>query len=396
MLAIVSDLHLSDGATSMLLGSSLTTVVVGMAATLLALALLVQVLQEMWKYLFKTRASVYSRVLTDFLGPVAQRMMEPGVLPEFTARGPFQFLRLRPEGMLLPLGKDDLVVCLERVSTPWYRRALRALRAEVDVQQGTPRSASPVWLGFMRELVGAAEGGPGAQSRLDLIGCFRELGADAAKPPDPFDAARALQVFRERFMPHVLDAQRRFGRLGELFDYQYKRRNTALTFAFGAVIAFLLGFPAQEVYRRAAAMSPEQAMALATSAQALYRQMAETTTTTARLPAAGARPAATPPANDTTMRRLQGQLDTLLVLLNRRATSQTGGLDSLSVGYAKFRAIPDWKGRFLYAFGCLVTALLISFGAPFWNDLLGALSMKNRPAPAPRADGPATTEVAHA
>ena len=318
-------------------------------------------------------------------------MMEPGVLPEFTARGPFQFLRLRPEGMLLPLGKDDLVVSLERVTTPWYRRALRALRAEVDVQRGMPRSASPVWLGFMRELVGAAEGGPGDQSRLDLISCFRELGADSAKALDAFDAARALQVFRERFMPHVLDAQRRFGRLGELFDYQYKRRNTALTFAFGAVIAFLLGFPVQDVYRRAAAMSPEQAMALASSAQALYRQMAETTTA-----AVGGRPAAEPRASDMTLRRLRGQLDTLLVLLNRRATSQTGGQDSLSVGYPQFRAIPDWKGRFWYAFGCLVTALLISFGAPFWNDLLGALSMKNRPAPAPRADGPATTEVAHA
>jgi hypothetical protein len=34
-----------------------------------------------------------------------------------------------------------------------------------------------------------------------------------------------------------------------------------------------------------------------------------------------------------------------------------------------------------YLVGCLVTGLLISFGAPFWNDLLGALGGKARPAP---------------
>ena len=362
---------------NMLPGSSVVSVVVGVAAMLLALALLVQVLQEIWKHLLSTRARVYTKVLEDFLGPVARQLAGPGVLTDLKSRGPFQFLRLSPQGKLLPLGRDDLVEGLEQTTSSWLRRALRALRAEVAVQNGVPARASESWLGFMRELLDTASGGPGESDRTDLLQFFGELGVSAVgEPPEPLDAARALRSLRERFMPYALDAERHFGRLEKLFDFQYRRHNLLLSFGLGIAAAFLLGYPIQVIVQRASAMSPEQSAALANSVLAMSLQVAAAESASARLaPDAQAK-------SDSTMMALQETLDSLLVVLGR-SPGQAGvgspsARPSWHYGMDGFREAHRRNAAVLYVLGCLVTGLLISFGAPFWNDLLGALSGKAR------------------
>jgi hypothetical protein len=42
-------------------------------------------------------------------------------------------------------------------------------------------------------------------------------------------------------------------------------------------------------------------------------------------------------------------------------------------GVAMFLDRPGFWSKVLYVVGCLLTALLVSFGAPFWNDLVGTL-----------------------
>jgi hypothetical protein len=383
---------------SPLLTSSLGSTVTGIGATLLALALLVQVLQEIWKYVFRTRADVFARVLTDFIGPVALRLTDSSALPGFVARGPFQFMKLRPSGMLLPLGKDDLIAALEHISAPWYRRALLALHAEADVQQGTPGGASQLWRSFMRELVDTAPGGPGDQQRMDLIRYLGEIGSSAVgEPTQPFDAAQALRIFRERFMPHVVTVDRGFDRLSQLFDYQYQRRNTLLSFVLGIIVAFSLGFPIQKIYVRAAALSPDQAAALAANAQALYRQLADTTSAQRQSagPQVDSRSRA-PLASDTTLQRLKVHIDTVLSLLRDDQAHQDDRSATLFAGVLEFFAFTDWPSRIWYVLGCLATALFIVFGAPFWNGLLDTVSLKTgMRAAGSKATDTHTTGVAH-
>jgi hypothetical protein len=365
---------------TILSGTSVSSVVIGAAAMLLALALLVQVVQEMWKQLLSTRAGVYTKVLEDFLGPVARQLSQPGVLTDLKSRGPFQFLRLRPQGKLLPLGQADLIEGLEQTTAAWLQRALRALRAEVAVQNGTPTRATEAWLRFMRELLDTAPEGPGDSDRTDLVQFFGELGVSAVgEPPEPFDAARALEGLRERFMPYALDAERHFGRLEELFDFQYRRRNLLLSFVFGLVAAFLLGYPIQAIVNRASAMSPEQTVALASSVLALSERVAAVESDSGRTAPAS------PARSDSALRVLHQTLDSLLSVLGR--PSGPPGADGQSAspswryGLAQFARARQRNEEVVYLLGCVVTGLLISFGAPFWNDLLGALTGRARGTP---------------
>ena len=63
----------------MIIGSTLLTTILGLAGTFLGLAILVQVIQECWKYLFSTKSSGYERALFAFIGPWARQLMKPGV-----------------------------------------------------------------------------------------------------------------------------------------------------------------------------------------------------------------------------------------------------------------------------------------------------------------------------
>jgi len=115
----------------------------------------IQVLQEMWKYLFSTKAAVYSRVLGDWLGAWAKELLESPALADLQVRGPFQWKRVKPTGKLLPLTKENLIDGLERTATLWRQRGLEALRLEVKVQAGIQAPPSAGWLAFLQELTQA-------------------------------------------------------------------------------------------------------------------------------------------------------------------------------------------------------------------------------------------------
>lgn len=72
-----------------ILDNSLLTVILTMAVTFLGLSLVVQVVQELYKYLRSTKARAYLQVLQDFLGPLSNELMRPGIVPDIRVRGPF-------------------------------------------------------------------------------------------------------------------------------------------------------------------------------------------------------------------------------------------------------------------------------------------------------------------
>ena len=110
----------------MTIGSSLLTTLLGLAGILLGLAIVVQVVQECWKYLLSTKASAYQRALFSFLGPWARELLRPGVLPDLQVDGPMQWWRQRPRGRLLPMDQPTLVAAMERTAAAPVRRMLAA------------------------------------------------------------------------------------------------------------------------------------------------------------------------------------------------------------------------------------------------------------------------------
>ncbi len=356
----------------------LTTLVLGIATGILALSLFVQVLQEVWKFLTSSRARCYTDALEDFLGPWARRLTRPGILPDFQARGPFQLRRLGPTGVLLPLGKPELVEGLERTTSPWIRRGLRALRVEADLQAGTPQNnkLSSQWGRFIEEM-NLADSGKSGDRDYQAVREFLQSENLHSVDPSGTDAARVLRLYRERFIPHVTDAERHFGRLGELFEFRWRRRNLRQTFILGFVVSFMVALPIQEIYRQAANMSEEETLAYAEQTMQLYRSHKELFAADTSKTDSDTNNVARRPATERDSLRA-AELDSLQKAVSQALKSVVQG-DTLSLrekfnGFAKFTdARLSWPGRLLYVLGCLLTALLVSFGAPFWNDIVGAI-----------------------
>ena len=151
-----------------MLSSSLLSTLIALSGVFLGLSLLVQVLQEVYKYLTSSKSRSYLKVLVDFLGPFAYQLIRPGTLPELQSRGPLQWLRRRPSGRLQPLDRNDLASALERAAAPWIRRGLEALRLEAEIQGGSRRPRSPAFQSFMLQLAGVERGSPGFATAVEL------------------------------------------------------------------------------------------------------------------------------------------------------------------------------------------------------------------------------------
>lgn len=360
----------------MVVGTSLITTLLGLAGILLGLSILVQVIQESWKYMLSTKAAAYQRALFAFLGPWARELLRPGVVPDLQVNGPLQIWRRRPRGRLLPMDQTTLVAALERTAAPWTRRVLQALRAEAALQNGTAATLSPALDAAVEQLRATGKDSPGYASALEILRFLEtwssgDVGRTPGTAREPIDASKLITAFRQQFLPQIAEAERNFIQLDRNFEYIYRRRNTALTLLFAIGVVLALDIPIATLYRQAKGMTPEQAVTLAESARGVYDSLA-------RLPRADSA-ATRQPDSVRAQEYLRLSRD---ILANLRRSANVGpGVTAGDTGFIWARVnqlrqqIRDGGFRWSlgYLLGCLVTALLISFGAPFWNDVAGAL-----------------------
>jgi hypothetical protein len=107
---------------------SVLTPLLAMTAWFLGLSILVQVLQELWKFITSSKARSFEKALADFIGPfVVGRLRQD---PLLAVRGPLQFRRVSTAGRVLPLDAADLTASLEKSAPEWHRLIRRALAFE--------------------------------------------------------------------------------------------------------------------------------------------------------------------------------------------------------------------------------------------------------------------------
>ncbi|MCG6963483.1 MAG: hypothetical protein LJE95_09475, partial [Acidobacteria bacterium] len=157
--------------------------------------------------------------------------------------------------------------------------------------------------------------------------------------------------------PHVVSLEEGSEQLERNFTYAYRRRNLRQTFTIAALMAVVFNLPFGRLYEQAAAMPPEAALAAAEAATTQWEQATA---------AEAARP-------EEEQQELAAQAQALV----QRA------LEVLETSQAPVNYILDWKQvqelvrqpwqGLRYLFGCLITALLVTFGAPFLNDLASLL-----------------------
>jgi len=379
------------------LNSSILNVLLGIAVAYLSLSILVQIVQEVYKHLANSKGRAYTNALNDFLGSWAKQLTRPGVLPDLRVRGPFQLVRLRPKGVLLPLSKEQLLAGLEGTAPPWVGRMLHALNAEVKLQAGrAEHEPSPTWKAFLAELAKVQKGSPGYWNAHSLASFLERWGhawptggkdqAEARQigelmAPKAFDPAQLLVAFRPAFLPDVQKAAAGFSQFTENFEYLYRRRNLRQTFVIAFLIAFTLDLPFQRIYDKARKVSEAETIAIAEKAIELY-------STSAKDAALAGAPTTSRGGSEAILKGAQAILADFISQQGKPASATYPApiIDTTTI-VRLFKQYP----RFDELLGCLVTALLVSFGAPFWNDaaslLLNAQKGRKRTAAALKVEG---------
>jgi hypothetical protein len=382
--------------------NSVLTPLLAISAWFLGLSVLVQVLQELYKFLTSSKSRAFEHALADFAGPfVVSRLQQDARL---TVRGPLQFRRVSIAGRVLPMNADDLAVAIEKAAPEWQRLVGRALELEAALQKGKPMRPSPrlaqTLAGLTQQLEAAAgdvqSATFGDATRVArFLWEWKMLGSDGRVNDAELDAARVQEAFRREFFPQFETIQRHYDQFLQNFGYQYRRRNLRQTFTLAFVVTVVLNLPFEQIYLRATALTPEQAVALAESAQRLYTESQKMRT------------GATPSEEQ---KRLQALATEALAVANRARVTCTSSADSpvsdapITCENAAVDPAVVWAtvsdGRLLslrFLMGCLISAVLITFGAPFWNDVSSSLLRAARPRrdqTGPAApDRPISTEV---
>lgn len=186
------------------------------------------------------------------------------------------------------------------------------------------------------------------------------------------NAAKLLTAFRSEFLSHIDDVDAQFNQFTQNFDHAYKRRNTRHSFIIGLTIALIFNLPFQRIYERASSMSQDDAIALAERTLALYERYDSSAVNQ------GDDLVDIADLDSTIARSLNDFRETLELIRREQADTTNGTSATITSGnylIAEVRASPlwqwnwAWEGIPLYFLGCLVTALLTSFGAPFWKDI---------------------------
>jgi len=274
------------------------------------------------------------------------------------------------------LSKGQLLEALERTLPAWHQRTLKALGLETQLNAD---HSSPSWDRFVHDLLDAPPDSPGFRTAQDVVRFVARwagvpeklLGAQPLalklgdlQFPKGFSPDAMLKAFRVEFLPQVVSAEQRSEQLTRNFEFSYKRRNLRQTFTISLLTAVFLNLPVERLYRRATAVPPGEAMAIAERTMALYQQQRGAT-----------------PADSLTRQRIEH--------VANQALAAAGAGDQhvdYAISVSRLRELwAEGKGWALFRFlaGCLMTALLTSFGAPFWNDIAGTLQRLQKGAPPP-------------
>ena len=346
------------------INSPIFTTLLGFASYMLGLAILVQIFQEVYKYITSSKSKAYSKALTDFLGPWAIQLLRGNF--GLTTRGPFQWKWLRPKGIILPLNKKQLISSLEKTSPYWVSQANKLLKQEVKEQGDMAKAPSTAWVELLKELGEVEKGAFGYWNAFEIVKWLKQKDHNLVKsakpdviglitPPKTFKASDLLASFQEKFLPHIQEAGEHFTQYQKNFEFTYKRRNLRQTFIIALI--FSLGFQLNvgRIYRKAESMSPKEALALAESYVQLYEQLDK--------------------EKVLSLDEVEKKIKEMKVQFLKDSSMQTkqDSIKDILVRWwedVKSMATPPIIGLLRYLFECLVTTLLICFGAPLWNDIV--------------------------
>lgn len=362
-----------------ILNNSQLSILLTLATYFLALSIVVQVIQELYKYLRSSKGRAYKKALLDYLGSMCSQIFSAGVLSNLRVRGPMQIRRVSPKGQILPLSKEDLSKAIERTSPPWIQRTLNLLKLEVSYKSGKPLDKSSSWNSFLKELGKVEHGTTGYWNVYEIAEFLRSMGHEWKEPEidektkiksigklkvkdSDLNANELLINFKKKFIPHLDEALDNYTQFESNFQYTYTRANRRQTFIFSLLLSFIFCLPINVLYQKAQRIDSESAIKLAESTMEIYENNIQT------------------PDSLNSEAQVSDSLVSTNLNLIKQIMTETINNNSNQSGLTYFN---DWssfidifKGDFRlikYLFYCLITSIFLTFGAPFWNDIASAL-----------------------
>ena len=358
--------------------STSLTLILGLSSILLGLSVIVQTLQEIYKYFSNSKSRAYSNAMRSYMGSIFSQVLQSSTIQDTRVQGPFQIFRYRPKNYTLPIDPDQLQKALYSSLSVWKKRAYDALKLESQIQNGAAASPSVEWRAFLTDLSRVPRNTQSAFAADDVVRFLTDWQHSATTDSDligkidldsnvVLDAKKMLTAFDARFFSQHRYYLDNYSSFNKAFDFQYRRRNSRHSVLIAILLTVTCNLPIQEVYKAASGMDESQAMALADQVMKISQQESHPN----------------PPGNtiDTTRERSNG-INTSRELIDaiKKAGGTRARLFDVQSAASKVKALfvardgkqesgESWK----YLFGCFITAILISFGAPVLNDVVGTI-----------------------
>jgi hypothetical protein len=356
-----------------ILNNSQLTILLTLATYFLALSIVVQVVQELYKYLRSSKGRAYRKALQDFLGPMCSQIFSTGVLTNLRVRGPMQLRRVSPKGQILPLNKEDLSKAMERTAPPWIQRTLNELKLEVSYKSGKQLDMSASWSSFLNEIGKVEHGTSGYWSGYEIAEFLNSWGHEWKKTNSKIigelkaidtnlNANELLMNFKKKFLPHLDEALDNYTQFESNFEYTYTRANRRQTFIISLLLAFIFCLPINVLYQNAQKIDSAAAIKLAESTIEIYEDQVLNTDTL-----------------NSEIQISDSLIKSNLKLINQIMTEKLNTNSNQSgityfTDWSSFVDIFEGDFRLIkYLFYCLITSIFLTFGAPFWNDIASAL-----------------------
>lgn len=371
--------------------STILTVILALCAILLGISVIVQTLQEIYKYVSNSKSRSYSNAMRSYMGSMFSQILQSSVVQDTRIAGPFQIFRYRPKNYTLPINKDQLEKSLYSTLSPWKKRTLDALKLESQIQNGTAATPSPEWQKFLNDLVRVPRNTPSAYSALDVMQFLEEwhhkglIDAPLNEGVSFFsnftlDAQKMLAAFNARFFSDQKYYLDNYSSFNQAFDFQYKRRNARHSFLIALLLTLFCNLPIQEVYQSAKGMKESDAIALADAAT---KNAAKESNNTSAVPEKDT-------ANTTSEIEASKKIIEAIKSSNKTNPKlfNTGMAKDKLMQLVPFKGFPPASSEtWAYVLGCFITTILVTFGAPILNDVAGTIVRMKRGDPAKEDDG---------
>lgn len=269
------------------MNASILDIFLAFSAIIVSLSIIIQTLQEIYKYLTNSKSKAFSKAMYDYMGTLFDKIIQAPNIQDTKGRGPFQIFNFRPKDYIAPITKSQFEEALHSTLPTWKKILREKLIAESKLQNGTSALESVEWKLFVEQLTQAEAYSSNKSYFKEVIDFMKEWNLIVDNPNKnqvildknyilnsaSFDANQILKAFEIRFLDDHKYYIENYSHFYAKFTEQYKRRNFRQSFVIALLFCLVLNLPIQEIVKAAKSLKYEDALKILNSANQLQSNL---------------------------------------------------------------------------------------------------------------------------